>query len=413
MVAETPPHDPYEAFRHAPYRRYAAGMAFVQIAMAMQSVAIAWEIYVRTDSAMALGMVGLVQAIPMLLFTLPGGYLADVFNRKRLIEITLAGSTITSVGLAWFSYADAPVVAMYVLLFVDTSFNRFANSARVAIVPLLVPKEAFESAIKWRTIFFQVSAVVGPALGGAIIALHLQAAYLICACSTAVFIVLLRFVHPSAGEQSQPGNPVGQLAEGLRFVRNQPLLLGAISLDLFAVLLGGAVYLLPIYARDLIHIAPLGLEPETALGWLRASPAAGALLMGLLLAYRPPMKRAGRNMFLAVAGFGIATIVFGVSRNFWLSMVMLFLTGFFDTISVVVRHTLVQLRTPNEMRGRVSAVNSIFIGSSNELGGFESGMVAGIFNPVVSVVSGGVGTLLIVLIWAKKFPALRKLDSLS
>lgn len=413
MAAEQPRHDPYQAFRHVAFRRYAAGMTFVQVATAMQAVAIAWEIYIRTESALALGLVGLVQAIPMLLFTLPGGYLADVLDRKRLIQVNLAGSTATSLGLAWFSYAEAPVVAMYVLLFIDTSFNRFATAARTAILPLLVHKDAFESGVKWRTILFHVSAVVGPALGGAIIAWHLQAAYLLCACSTAVFIGLLAFVHPAAGERSPPGNPLGQLADGLRFVRNQPLLLGAISLDLFAVLLGGAVYLLPIYARDLIHIAPLGLQPETALGWLHASPAAGALLMGLLLAYLPPLRKAGRNMFLAVAGFGVATIVFGLSRNFWLSMSMLFLTGFFDTISVVVRHTLVQMRTPNEMRGRVSAVNSIFIGSSNELGGFESGMVAGIFNPVVSVVSGGVGTLLIVVLWAKKFPALRKLDSLS
>lgn len=413
MTVEREAHDPYHAFRFPAFRRFVTGITLVQIATAMQGIAIAWEIYVRTDNALALGLVGLAQAIPMLLFTLPGGYLADVFDRRRLIQVSLAGSTFTSLGLALFSYAEASIASMYLLLFLDASFNRFATAARTAILPLLVSEEAFENGIKWRSILFQVSAVVGPALGGLVIAWHLPAAYLLCAGSTALFIALLGWIRPAEGPRSAPGDPWGQLIEGLRFVRNQPVLLGAISLDLFAVLLGGAVYLLPIYARDLIDLAPLGLQPEAALGWLRASPAAGALAMGLWLAFRPPMRSAGRSMFLAVAGFGIATIVFGVSRNFWLSMAMLFLTGFFDTISVVIRHTLVQVRTPNEMRGRVSAVNSVFIGSSNELGGFESGVVARIFNPVISVVSGGVGTLLVVALWAKGFPALRKMESLS
>lgn len=389
------------------------GIVLVQIAAAMQGVAIAWEIYVRTNNALALGLVGLTQAVPMLLFTLPGGYLADVFDRKKLIRISYLGSTVTSLGLAAFSYAEANVGAMYLLLFVDASVMRLATAARTAILPLLVPAEAFENAVKWRSTLFQLSSVVGPALGGLVIVWHLPAAYLACACSTALFIVLLSCVHTADGERIDPGDPLGQLIEGIRFVRHQSVLLGAISLDLFAVLLGGAVYLLPIFARDIIHLEPWGLEPETALGWLRAAPAAGALAMALLLTYRPPMRNAGRNMFLAVAGFGVATIIFGFSKNFWLSMTMLFLTGFFDTISVVIRHTLVQLRTPNEMRGRVSAVNSIFIGSSNELGGFESGIVARIFNPVVSVVSGGIGTILIVSLWANWFPSLRKMKTMS
>ena len=406
-------HDPYQAFRYSPFRRFLIGMTLVQISAAMQGIAIAWEIYVRTNNALALGLVGLTQAVPMLLFTLPGGYLADVFDRKKLIRVSFFGSTATSLGLAAFSYAEANVFAMYVLLFVDASVMRLATGARTAILPLLVPAEAFENAVKWRSTLFQLSSVIGPALGGLVIVWHLPAAYLICACSTALFIVLLSFIHTADGVRSDPGDPLGQLVEGLQFVRNRPVLLGAISLDLFAVLLGGAVYLLPIFARDIIHLEAWGLKPETALGWLRAAPAAGALSMALLLTYRPPMRNAGRNMFLAVVGFGVATILFGISKNFWFSMAMLFLTGFFDTISVVIRHTLVQLRTPNEMRGRVSAVNSIFIGSSNELGGFESGIVARIFNPVISVVSGGIGTLLIVGLWAKWFPSLRKLETMS
>ena len=404
---------PYQAFRHPAFRRFMLGIIIVQISSAIQGVAIAWEIYVRTDNVLALGMVGLIQAIPMLLFTLPGGYLADVFDRRKLIQISFVGSTITSLGLAAFSYAQANVSAMFVLLFIDASIMRMATASRIAILPLLLPADAFESGVKWRSTLFQISAVAGPALGGFVIAWHLQAAYLICAGSTALFIAVLAFIHVAEGERSNPGNPWGQLVEGLRFVRNKSVILGAISMDLFAVLLGGAVYLLPVYARDIIYLERWGLQPESALGWLRAAPGAGALVMALLLAHRPPMRKAGRNMFLAVAGFGIVTVVFGVSRNFWLSMTMLFLTGFFDTISVVIRHTLVQVRTPNEMRGRVSAVSSVFIGSSNELGGFESGVVAKIFNPVASVVSGGIGTLLVVGLWAKWFPALRNLKTMN
>jgi MFS family permease len=204
-----------------------------------------------------------------------------------------------------------------------------------------------------------------------------------------------------------------QLREGLSFVWGQKIILGAVSLDMFAVLLGGAVYLLPIFARDILTQRPFGMGPEQALGWLRAAPALGAVLMALLLTHRPPMERAGRSMLLSVAAFGAATIAFGLSRSFWLSFGMLFLTGLFDNVSVVVRHTLVQLRTPNELRGRVSAVNSMFIGSSNELGGFESGLAAKWFGPVVSVVSGGIGTLVVTGLWARLFPGLWRFGRLS
>jgi MFS family permease len=203
------------------------------------------------------------------------------------------------------------------------------------------------------------------------------------------------------------------VVEGLQFVWHKKILLGAISLDLFAVLLGGAVYLLPIFARDIIDLGPTGLSPEQAMGWLRAAPAAGAMVTALILTHSPPFKKAGRTMLLAVAGFGVATIVFGLSRNFWLSMAMLALTGALDNISVVIRHVLVQMSTPNEMRGRVSAVNAIFISSSNELGGFESGTVARLFGPVISVVSGGIGTLVVVLSWAGLFPRLRRVGRLD
>ena len=255
--------------------------------------------------------------------------------------------------------------------------------------------------------------MVGPAVGGFVLALWLPAAYLLSAAGTAVFMIVLLTLPVPEAERSRPGNMLRQVGEGIAFVWRQRLLLGAISMDLFAVLLGGAVYLLPVYVRNIIDLEGTGFSPEQALGWLRAAPAAGALVTALLLAHLPPIRKAGRSMLLAVAAFGAVTIVFGLSRNFWLSLAMLALTGTFDNISVVIRHTLVMLVTPNAMRGRVAAVNSIFIGSSNQLGGFESGTVAQWLGPVVSVVSGGIGTLAVVAAWAGLFPGLRRFGSLA
>jgi MFS family permease len=406
-------HDPYHALRFAPFRWYLLGGVLTSIGTAIQGVAIGWEMYDRTNDALALGAVGLVQAVPMFLFTLPAGYLADVVDRRRLIFWSLLGSTLTSFALAWFSLKQGSIGAMYLLLFLDSTFNRLGWPARSAVLPLLVPREAFENAVKLGSTLMQVAAMVGPALGGFVVAWRLPAAYAICAATSVLFMACLGRVTLLEAPRSAPGNMWRQLGEGIRFVRHQQLLLGAISLDLFAVLLGGAVYLLPIFTRELIPLEGTGLSPEQALGWLRAAPAAGALCMALVLTHRPPMRNAGRNMLLAVAGFGLATIVFGLSRNLWLSMAMLFLTGLFDNVSVVVRQTLVQLATPNEMRGRVSAVSAIFIGSSNELGGFESGLVARLFTPVISVVSGGIGTLAVVAAWATAFPALRRVKALD
>ncbi len=405
-------HDAYAAFRHPAFTILFIGGFLIHLGTAAQSVAFGWELYVRTNSVWLLGLTGLVQAIPMLLLTLPAGYIADVYNRKRIIIIGLCGTTLTSISLGAFSLGEGPVVGMFLLLFMDACFNRIAGPASSAILPLLVPQENLENAIKWRTSLFQLCAVAGPALGGIIIAFHIPTAYFFSACCTTGFLLLLRGTQIPVGKQGKPGSIRRQLHEGLAFVWHQKLILGTVSLDMFAVLLGGAVYLLPVFARDILTHRPFGLSPEQTLGWLRAAPAIGALLMALIMAHRPPLKRAGRSMLIAVAAFGFATIIFGVSRSFWLSFAMLFLTGAFDNISVVVRHTLVQLRTPNEMRGRVSAVNSMFIGTSNELGGFESGLVARFFGPVFSVVSGGIGTIVIVLLWSRLFPGLGNLGQL-
>ncbi len=407
------PHDAYSALRVPPFRRYLIATSLVSMGTAAQGLAIGWEMYDRTNQALALGLVGLVQAIPMLLCTLPAGYLADVFDRRKLMMLSLAGATVASAGLAVFSWYQVPIEWMYLLLFLDSIFMRLGWPARSAIMPLLVPENTFENAVKWRTSFMQITAIGGPAIGGFIIVFNIQAAYVLSALSSAAFIAFLSTMRLPPAPRSPRGNMLGQMAEGVGFVWHQKLLLGASSLDLFAVLLGGAVYLLPIFAREIVDLESVGIGPEEALGWLRAAPAVGACITALLIAHLPPMQKAGKTLFGCVAGFGVATIVFGLSQNFWLSLFMLALTGAFDNVSMVIRHVVLQMSTPNEMRGRVSAVNAIFIGSSNELGGFESGLVAQLFTPVISVVSGGIGTLVVVAAWTGLFPSLSRLGSLS
>ena len=406
-------HDPYSALRVTFFRQFLIVRLLVSIGTAAQGLAIGWEIYDRTNQALSLGMVGLVQAIPMLVLTLPAGYLADVFDRRKLMMLSLAGATLTSIGLAVASWSQAPIGWVYLLLLLDSASLRMGWPAATAILPLLVPDKLLENAIKWRTSAMHITSIAGPAIGGLLISINLQAAYLLSAFSSAIFVAFLWTVRLPPAARIGRGDMLGQVFEGVRFVWRRKLILGATSLDLFAVLLGGAVYLLPIFAKEIIELGQLHLEPEQVLGWLRAAPAVGALSMAILIAHLPPLRRSGSVLLWSVAGFGLATIAFGLSRNFWFSLLMLAFVGAFDNVSMVIRQVVVQLATPNEMRGRVSAVNSIFVGSSNELGGFESGVVAQLFNPAISVVSGGIGTLLVVAIWARSFPSLRRLKSLS
>ncbi len=370
----------------------------------VQSVALQWEIYERTEQAIALGLVGLVQIVPALLFLLPAGHLADSRDRRGVVTVGMVGTTLTSLALAGASMASAPVWLLYLLLFLDATFLSLARPARSAMLPLIVPEAVFGNAVTWNSSLFQLAMVVGPALGGLVVAWWLPAAYLFSAAGSTLFAIIMWFIALRPQQRSGSRASLQTLLAGMSFVRRTPLVLAAISLDMFAVLLGGAVYLLPIFAKDILQVGEWGF------GLLRAAPAVGALLMALVLAHTPPMRHAGRNLLLAVAGFGLATIIFGVSRSFWLSLVALALTGALDNISVVIRHTLVQLATPDSMRGRVSAVNSVFIGLSNELGGFESGLVAQGFGPVVSVVSGGIGTIAVVAATAVMSPTLRQLD---
>lgn len=372
----------------------------------IQSIAIGWEIYQRTGQALSLGLVGLAQAVPTIVLALPAGFLADRFDRRKVVVLSMLGTTLTSIGLLALSLGEGPVPLMYALLALDATATCLGRPARTALVPLLVPRDVFPIAVTWNTSLMQMAWVIGPALGGIVVMYSIPAAYGLSAASTLVFVVLLTRVDFRAEPESVEPASLTTLLAGIRYVWRTRLILSLMALDMFAVLLGGAVYLLPIYAEDILRVGPQGF------GWLRAAPGVGAFCMAILLAYLPPMQRSGRNLLFAVAGFGAATIVFGFSQSFWLSLAMLFLTGAFDNVSMVVRHTLVQLLTTNRMRGRVLAVNYVFIGASNELGGMESGLVAHWFGPVVSVVSGGIGTLFVVLGTASCVPGLRRFGAL-
>ena len=372
----------------------------------IQSIAIAWEIYQRTGEALSLGLVGLAQALPLMVLALPAGLLADRYERRRLSIISLLGMTVTSLALAAFSLTEGPVSWMYALLFLDACAMTVGRPARTALLPQLVPAEVFPNAVTWNTSLMHIASVVGPALGGFVIAVSVSSAYFVAAAGSLwLAFILSRIQFRPVEERPEPAN-WQTLVAGIRFVWDKRILFTLMALDLFAVLLGGAVYLLPIFAEDILLVGATGF------GYLRAAPAVGAFCMAVSMIYLPPMKRAGRSLLLAVAGFGVATIIFGFSQSFVLSWAMLFFTGALDNISMVVRQTLTQLLTPDRMRGRVSAVSGIFIGASNELGGFESGMVAHWLGPVISVVSGGIGTILVVAGAAALSPQLLRLGAL-
>ncbi len=402
------PHDPYSALRHADYRRLLAGNMLASIGTEMQSVAVGWELYQRTDSALALGLVGLIQFLPVVLLSLPAGHAADQYSRKAILAGAQGVMACTSLGLAALSVFQGPVWLVYVCLLAAGVSQAFNSPARWALVPQVVPATALANAMTWNSSGWQVASMLGPALGGLVIGAtgHAVGAYLLAVCGSLTCAGLVATLRPRASTRLREPLSLASLLAGVAFVRRTPLILATITLDLFAVLLGGATALLPIFARDILDAGPEGL------GWLRAAPSFGAFLMALALAHRPPMLRAGRALLVAVAGFGLATVVFGLSRNFLLSFGTLALTGALDNISVVVRSTLVQLLTPDEMRGRVSAVNAVFISSSNQLGAFESGLTAELFGPVLSVVGGGIGTVLVVLAVMVVWPQVLQLGPL-
>jgi MFS family permease len=401
--------DPYAVLRNRDFLFYLVGRFVAALGQQMLTVAVGWELYARTRSALALGMVGLTQMMPMVLFVLVAGHVADNFNRKRIILATTFVMACASAGLSLISASGAPVVWIYFCLFAAGTGRTFLWPASSAFLPRLVPREHFSRAVTWNSGSFQLSSVAGPAAGGALLALTGRAwpVYALNAAAALICLALIGFVRREHIVLFKERMTAKSLVAGFKFVFATPMILGTITLDLFAVLLGGATALLPVYAKDILGVGPSGL------GLLEAAMPLGSLCCALILAHRPPLQKAGSAMLRAVAAFGVATIVFGYSRWFWLSLLMLFLCGATDNISIVVRHTLVQLLTPDEKRGRVSAVNSLFIGTSNELGGFESGLVAYLTSPVFAVVSGGVGTILVIIAVALIWPEIRKFGRLD
>jgi len=404
------PHHRYNAMQFFNFRLLIFGRFAGQTGEMMVSVGVGWEIYERTGDAFALGLVGLVQVIPVLLLSLIGGYFADIYSRRIITLVSQLVLVVCSVALAVISITEAPLAVMYGVLALIGVARAFNNPAEGALTPQTVPPEYYFNAATWSSAVWQLSAIGGPAIGGLLIALtgSAVAVYLTNIVGGLIFVVALLFIRvKSKNNIAHLEPPVESLKNGLRFLRDTPVILASITLDMFAVLFGGAVFLLPVFAKDILQVDAVGL------GVLRAAPSVGALVMAVFLSRRIAFKNAGRVLLLAVAGFGVATIGFGLSQSFWLSVFFLFLTGALDNISVVIRHTLVLTRTPDEMRGRVNAVNMIFIGSSNELGGFESGVAAAILGTVGSVVFGGIGTIAVVGLVAWLSPDLRNLNQLE
>ena len=410
VVEPSRKHDPYAAFRFRDFLIFSIGGNLAVIGGQMANLAVGWELYQRTNQPIALGWVGITHGLPIILLALPAGHMADRFNRKNLVVCWQILVVLSALGLAAVSYWKAPIPLVYLCLLASSIGQAFIGPARSALFPMLVPLEELTNAVTWNSGGFQVASMIGPALGGAVIAItgHTWPAYVVSAGCNLAFLFTVGSLRTRT-EGRNVGEPVTlkSLGAGIHFVRDNRIILGTITLDLFAVLLGGAISLLPVYARDILRVGPPGL------GWLRAAPSAGALAMALVVAHVPPMKKSGRAMLLAVSCFGAVTIVFGLSKIFWLSLLMLFIAGAVDNISVVVRHSLVQILTPDAMRGRVSAVNGIFITTSNDIGDFESGLVAQFLGPVISVVSGGVGTILVVIATALFWPDLRRFGSLQ
>jgi MFS family permease len=379
------------------------------LAIQVQSVAIGWQIYDMERTPLALGLVGLCQFLPMFLLTLPAGDITDRFNQRRVYSLA-AGlqACCSALFLALSIFTPHTAWPYYLVLVLFGAARGFAGPSGSSLLPFLVPPERLSKSMAFSSSFFTGAVISGPALGGFLYALGPTPVYCVC---IAGFVGAALIVSNLGGRRFKPeatdASRYERVAEGVRFVRSRPVVLGAISLDLFAVLLGGATALLPVYARDILHVGPMGL------GFLRSAPAAGAFSMAFILTHWPLRQNVGIKMFGAVAVFGIATIVFGFSTWFPLSLLALYVLGASDMVSVNIRSSLIQLATPDQMRGRVSAVSMLFIGASNELGEFESGTTAALLGTVPAVIAGGVGTLVVVALWMRLFPPLRQVNKFT
>jgi MFS family permease len=400
--------DAYAALRHPFVRLFAIGRFAAIAGWQMINVAVGWQLYERTGDAWSLGLVGVVELAPVLFLMVVAGNAADRYPRRDVAMFAHGLVALAAIGLALVSSLHAPTVAIYSMLLLIGTGRAFASPSVNTILPQLLAPAEFANANAWLSSIFQLAAISGPAIGGLLIAQTGTATLPFAAAGVGqlVFITLLRTLPRHRPRPATTTHTAHDVFAGFRFVRHNPLFLAAITLDLFAVLFGGAVALLPIFAKDILAVGPAGL------GWLRAAPSAGALTMALMTTRMPPWERPGRTLLLVVAGFGLATIAFGLSRSFAFSLVCLFLTGVFDNVSVVIRLTLEQTITPDHLRGRVSAINYVFIGFSNEFGAFESGATAALFGPTLSVVGGGVATLLVVAMVRARWPQFAHLGPL-
>jgi len=373
----------------------------------MMNVAIGWYVYVATRDPMSLAYIGLAQFLPDICLLLFAGHAADRFDRRRILGVVLFVQALCLGSFAvWSATEPGTIAPAYLLLIVSGAAHAFFGPAISASLPHTVEAKDFPRAVAIVSSTFQIVSIAGPAIGGALYAVSGPGMFAAAAAVYLVALLQVRHLAHSHAERAREEEADKSILAGFRYIRSNKLLLGLISLDLFAVLLGGVTALLPIYASDILHVGPVGL------GWLRCAPGVGAALIGLLLAHRPVHRNAGPVMLGCVAAFGASTLVFAISKDFWLSFAALAVAGGFDMVSVVIRQTLVQLTTPDAMRGRVSAVNWLFIGASGQLGEFESGVVAALIGTVPAAVVGGLGTLAIVALWAVLFPGLRKADRL-
>ena len=402
--------DSRAAFRYPAFTIFQTARCLVVLAMEMQAVAVGWQVYEITKRPLDLGLVGLAQFLPGILLFLVSGHVADVFDRKKVLILCEAGFGVCFLLLLILTgFRIQSVVAIYVVLVLLGIVRSFNGPASRSILPHLVPEEHFQNSVAWASGIFQLATILGPVLGGVIYAIFRGpfAVYLIAVVIASVAVGLLLKLQVNIKPRGKVETTTSSIFEGFRYIWREKLILGAISLDLFAVLLGGAVALLPVYAKEILQTGPWGL------GILRSAPGVGAGIMAIVIAYKPLRKNVGAIMLWCVAAFGVFTVLFGISRSMVFSIIALFIVGATDMVSVIVRGTLIQVATPDQMRGRVNAVDMIFIGASNELGQFESGVTAQLFGAVPAVILGGIGAIVVTGLWAWMFPQLRKVNQLT
>jgi MFS family permease len=407
----TEKHDPFAVLKIKEFNFFLFNRFFLTFGIQMQSVIVGFQIYALTDNVFTLGLIGIMEAIPFIITSFFSGHIADNFNRRSILLLCTFLFILSTSGLIYLTLESVHILENYgiypifILIGITGIIRGFLSAAFPSFMAQLIPRKHYGNASTWNSTAWHVASVLGPATAGFLIAINYTTAYTIdLMCIALSFLSIAMIKSKPLPIKEKVESIKESLAVGIKFVFSNQKVLGALSLDLFAVLFGGAVAMLPAIAKDVLHVGAVEL------GYLRAAPAIGAVIMALLLAYKPINRNAGRNLFLSVGAFGVATILFGLSTNLYLSIFFLILTGAFDNVSVVIRHTILQLSTPDHMRGRVSAVNGIFIGSSNEIGAFESGTTARAFGLRPSIVIGGILTVLVVIVIAKLSPQLRKLD---